>query len=105
MFGHYVGSSKRHVSGLISRRRRGSLSYQNTVAHKIPKLLVFAFVDFLFQNTQGHRLLDYVVVIGDDALVHAALEQSRRVVTTTAQTQLDRRANADTMTYSGSLWS
>ena len=78
MFAHCAGSIwLAHVS-----IRTGAMSYQGAIANKFGKVLVFPFVDARFQNTQGHRLLDDIVVVGNIALVDTAMEQSRRVMTT-----------------------
>lgn len=60
-------------------------SYQGAVANKLGKVLVFTLVDLLFQDTESHWFLDNIVVVGDQAFVDAALEQSRGIMTTAAQ--------------------
>ena len=60
-------------------------SYQGAIANKLGKMLVFTLVDLLFQDTEGHWFLDNIVVVGDQAFVDAALEQSRGIMTTAAQ--------------------
>lgn len=78
MFAHCAGSR----SLASCQTWRGATTYQGAIANKFGKVLVFPFVDARFQNTQGHRLLDDVVVVGNIALVDTAMEQSRRVVAT-----------------------
>jgi hypothetical protein len=60
------------------------VSYQRAISHKPGEVFVFALVDFLFQDAQGHGLFDDFVVIGHVSLVHAALEESRRIIATAA---------------------
>lgn len=59
------------------------VAYQGKIAHEIRNLLVFSLVDPRFDNAEGHWLLDNIVVVGDNALVDTAVEQSRGVMTTT----------------------
>lgn len=62
------------------------VAYQGKIAHEIRNLLVFSLVNPRFDNTESHWLFDNIIVVGDNALVDTAVEQSRGVMTTvTAQ--------------------
>lgn len=57
-------------------------AYQSTIAHKLCKCFIFALIDLLFQDAESHRLFDDIIVVRNIALVHTAVEKSRRVVVT-----------------------
>jgi hypothetical protein len=56
--------------------------YQCAISDEGREMLVLALVDLLFQDTQRHRLLDDVVIVGDIPLVYTSLEKSGRIVAT-----------------------
>jgi hypothetical protein len=55
------------------------------VAHELGKVLVVSLRDLGLYRTQGHGLLDDVVVVGHGALVHFALEELRGIVCSTGR--------------------
>lgn len=67
------------------------VAYQGKIAHEISDLLVFPLVDSLLDNTERHWLLDDIVIVGNNAFVDTAMEQSRGVMTTTTA-QLARQS-------------
>lgn len=59
------------------------VAYQGKIAHEIRNLLVFSLVDPRFDNAESHWLLNNIIVVGDNALVDTAVEQSRGIMATT----------------------
>ena len=59
------------------------IAYQGKIADKISDLLVFPLVNSRLDDAHRHWLLDNIVVVRDEALVDAAMEKSRGVITTT----------------------
>lgn len=53
---------------------RAGATYKGAVAYEFRKPLVFFLVDFLLQDAESHWLLDDIIIIGNIALVDAALE-------------------------------
>lgn len=57
-------------------------AHQSAIAHELGKVVVGAVLDLFLEDTQRHGLLNHIIVIGDVALVDAALERLRRVIST-----------------------
>ena len=57
-------------------------AYQSKIAHKVGDVLVFALIDPGFDDTEGHGLLDDIVIIRNNALVYTAVKESGRVMST-----------------------
>lgn len=64
------------------------VAYQSAIAYEFAKVFVFALVDSLLEDAEGHWIFDNVVVVRDEAFVDAAMEKSGRVVATIAQSDL-----------------
>jgi hypothetical protein len=62
-------------------------TYQGTISHKLSKTLVDSGFDLLLQHAKRHRLLNYVIVVRDIALVNTAVEESRGIMTATSSQQ------------------
>lgn len=80
------GICERTVSCTCDATGLLAATYQGAVAHELAEVLILALVDLLLQDTQSHRLLDDIIIIGNIALIDTALEESRGIMATARAT-------------------